>query len=692
MRSIRQIDYKKLNSEVELISTASSPSSAWRNAMFPFLYESAEGGFHDSFDMRFSRLYKLSGALFESRTEVNGQPMFVWGDVDTWVNTWWQTKKEASRYVSFIERVFLQRHGGYFADVDKETMRVKIEQLRKTAKVNKYGHATVANTIRALCTIYSFTNVDAIIKRAMTLINAERKPLYLYVARDYIENHYDNLKRAENLSSCMTKGTESLDAINHYVHVDKASANAQGYKTKLVGDKPSIFVPNIATLNNTEGVALGLTSHYSPDELKELDHYGFNGRCVLIKKDDKWAFTRFYGNEGAKGTVHNMIEWTSTFKGTRLKGYVSANEQQGGQWENLTRYLLPYVDGEDNLFKRVGVVQRDEIGRPYYWFEVVEGNRRMSTVPDCNKGNFFYLDQSDWYVIPFRYTTKCAITGEEINQYTGWNVADGVHVHNNLLAKFETVRDMMGGDTDKAIDFLKQLIVPMRSDLVQQVEKWRTRVDTIQEQLHRLERESSEIQSQVSLYRRLTGCVELACEDWYFDYVDGDARSRIQALENWIKRTITNDKQVWRSYGYTFAMIWNGVRKAIKTAPGEPMIKVLLNMTIAKTHAIFEDREVFQRDSEFEYIKRLVVDFRDTFDREVRNITPPPRTQEEREQAKQADAPSSKLSVDSSTGGITIPIGDVTDAPCDRARALQISEAMLQEILRTWSNRETSDY
>ena len=71
MRSIRQIDVKKLNSEVQLVGTCDFSQTQWQQKHFLFEYESKEGGYSDAYDMRFDRLYNLPGRLIESITEVD---------------------------------------------------------------------------------------------------------------------------------------------------------------------------------------------------------------------------------------------------------------------------------------------------------------------------------------------------------------------------------------------------------------------------------------------------------------------------------------------------------------------------------------------------------------------------------------------------------------------------------------------
>ena len=154
MRSIRQIDYKKLNSEVMLVGMCDIVQTQWRRKHFLFEYEVKDAHYSDTYDLQFGRLSDLPGRLFEPTTEVDGQPMFVWTSVEAWVDTWLAVYRELDNYVDFVAQVFNKSHGGFFADMTSEGMREKIEQLRKLSKVNKHGYATVPNTIRALCTIY----------------------------------------------------------------------------------------------------------------------------------------------------------------------------------------------------------------------------------------------------------------------------------------------------------------------------------------------------------------------------------------------------------------------------------------------------------------------------------------------------------------------------------------------------------
>lgn len=618
MRSIRPITVKRLNSEVQLVGTCDFSQTQWRQKSFLFEYESKIGGYSDVFDLRFNRLYDLPGGLFESITEVDGQPMFVWTSLEAWVDTWLAVYRDRDCYVKFIAQVFKTPHGGFFANTNSEGFRDKLIQLRKEAKVNKHGQATVANTIRALCTIYGFTNAEDVIKNVMTIIKSGKRPLYLYATTDYIENHYDQLRQTQSLNSCMTKGTESLDATYHYIKVDKAKANSQGYRTRTTNNEPSVFMPNIATLNNTDKVALGLTSFYSPEELQELDEYGFNGRCVMVERDGKWTYTRYYGHEGVKGTVPSLIEQVSTFKGLRLKGYVSAITD----WEerkdvNGLKYILPYVDGDDNLFMRVGDQQEDEIGRPFYWFEVVEGNRRNSDVPNYKTGNHFYLDQSNWYVEPFRYETKCAITGETVTHQTGWLIAEGVHIRYDLVPTFNTTLEVMGGDVHKTIGFMHGLLFPVSSRLTKLVEEYKETVDSQAKRLRDVESRLSTERDKGRMFDYFKQDVQLHLEDWYFSATTSKARRAIESLANWVERTTVNDKHIWRKYGYTFAMVWNGTCKTLTRSDDKSAIHTLLRRTVETMRVLFEQVLSLADDTEYKRISRLINEFGLDFDRDA---------------------------------------------------------------------------
>lgn len=618
MRNIRQIDVKKLNSEVQLVGTCDFSQTQWRQKNFLFEYESKNGDYSDVFDLRFDRLYDIPGRLFESITEVDGQPVFVWTNIDAWVDTWLAVYRERDCYVKFIAQVFKTSHGGFFANMSGEGFRDKLIQLRKEAKVNKHGHATVANTIRALCTIYGFTNAEDVIKNVMTIIKSGKRPLYLYATTDYIENHYDRLRETQNLNSCMTKGTESLDADYHYIKVDKAKANAQGYRTSTDYNVPSVFMPNIATLNNTDKVALGLTSFYSPEELQELDEYGFNGRCVMVERDGKWTYTRYYGHEGVKDTIPSLIERVNTFKGLRLKGYVSAITD----WEerkdvNELKYILPYVDGDDNLFKRVGDRQEDDIGRPFYWFEVVEGNRRSSYVPNYKTGNHFYLDQSNWYVMPFEYETKCAITGETVTHRTGWLIAEGVHIRYDLVPTFNTTLEVMGRDVNKTVDFMHGLLSPVASRLTKLVEAYKETVDSQAKRLRDAESRLSTERDKGRMFDRFNQDVKLHLEDWYFSATTRKARRAIDSLASWLERTLRNDKPIWRKYGYTFAMVWNANCKTLTRSDDKSAIHTLLRRTVETMRVLFEQVLSLADDTEYKRISHVINEFGVDFDREA---------------------------------------------------------------------------
>lgn len=113
MRSIRQIDAKILNSEVQLVGTCDFSQTQWRQKHFLFEYESKNGDYSDVYDLRFDRLYNLPGRLFESMTEVDGQPMFVWTSLDTWLETWLTVYRDRRNYVSFISQIFTDSHGGF---------------------------------------------------------------------------------------------------------------------------------------------------------------------------------------------------------------------------------------------------------------------------------------------------------------------------------------------------------------------------------------------------------------------------------------------------------------------------------------------------------------------------------------------------------------------------------------------------
>ncbi len=616
MRSIRQIDVKKLNREVQLVGTCDFSQTQWRQKSFLFEYESKNGDYSDVFDLRFNRLYDLPGRMFESITEVDGQPMFVWTSLEAWVDTWLAVYRERDHYVKFIAQVFKTSHGGFFANTNSEEFRDKLIQLRKEAKVNKHGQATVANTIRALCTIYSFTNAEDVIKNVMTIIKSGKRPLYLYATTDYIENHYDQLRESQNLNSCMTKGTESLDAPSHYIKVDKAKAHSQGYRTKTANNEPSVFMPNIATLNNTDKVALGLTSFYSPEELQELDEYGFNGRCVMVERDGKWTYTRYYGHEGVKDTIPSLIEQVSTFKGLRLKGYVSAiTDREESREVNELKYILPYVDGDDNLFVRVGDRQEDDIGRPYYWFEVVEGNRRNAYVPNYKTGNYFFLDQSNWCVRPFQYETKCAITGETVTHQTGWLVAEGIHIRYDLVPTFDATLEVMGRDVHKTIGFMHGLLSPVASRLTKLVEEYKETVDSQAKRLRDVESRLSTERDKSRMFDRFNQDVQLHLEDWYFRATTSKARRAIDSLAKWVERTTVNDKHIWRKYGYTFALVWNANCKTLTRSGDKSAIHTLLRRTVATMRVMFEQVLSLADDTEYKRISHVINEFGVDFDR-----------------------------------------------------------------------------
>lgn len=618
MRSIRQIDVKKLNSEVQLVGTCDFTQTQWRQKLFTFKYESKNGGYSSEYDLRFARLYNLPGRLFESVIEVDGQPVFVWTNLEAWVDTWQTVYEERNNYVQFISQIFKTSHGGFFANTNSEEFRDKLIQLRKEAKVNKHGQATVANTIRALCTIYSFTNAEDVIKKVMTIIKSGKRPLYLYATTDYIENHYDQLRETQSLNSCMTKGTESLDADYHYIKVDKAKANAQGYRTRTTNNEPSVFMPNIATLNNTEKVALGLTSFYSPEELQELDEYGFNGRCVMVERDGKWTYTRYYGHEGVKDTIPSLIEHVSTFKGLRLKGYVSAITDWEEQKDvNGLKYILPYVDGDDNLFMRVGDRQEDDIGRPFYWFEVAEGNRRNSYVPNYKTGNYFFLDQSNWYVEPFKYETKCAITGETVTHQSGWLVAEGIHIRYDLVPTFNTTLEVLGRDVNKTVDFMHGLLSPVASRLTKLVEAYKETVDSQAKRLRDTESRLNTERDKGRMFDRFKQDVRLHLEDWYFSATTSKARRAIESLANWVERTTVNDKHIWRKYGYTFAMVWNETCKTLTRSDDKSAIHTLLRRTVETMRVLFEQVLSLADDTEYKRIRQLITEFSADFDRDA---------------------------------------------------------------------------
>ena len=617
MKSIRQINIKKLNSEVRLVGMCDIIQTQWRRKHFLFEYEAKDAHYSDEYNLQFDRLYDLPGRLFESMTEVDGQSMFVWTSVEAWVDTWLAVYCERDNYVKFVAQVFKKSHGGFFADMTGEEMREKIEQLRKLSKVNKHGYATVPNTIRALCTIYGFANAEDIIKQVMTLIKAGKNPLYLYATTDYIENHYDQLRQTQRLDSCMTKGTESLDADHHYIKVHKAKANAQGYRTRATNSNSSVFMPNIASLNNTEGVALGLTSFYSPEELKELNEYGFIGRCVMVERDGEWTYTRYYGREGVSETLPSIIKPVKTFKGVRLKGYVSAiTDWEGMRTVNNAKYILPYMDGDDNIFMRVGDKQTDEIGRPYYWFEVAEGNYRYNKIPDCKTGNYFYLDQSSWLVRPIRYTAKCAVTGEEVTEETSWLIASGIHICYNLVPVFNMLLDVMGRDVNKTVDFMRSLVSPIADRLVRRVEGYKTQLGNIENRLHDMRIKYDDAIGKSRNFEHFSQDVALRFEDWYYRLATRKAQSDMDSLDEWVKRTLTNDKSVWRKYGYTFAMVWNENCRNVVPHNDQSTIHVLLNTTVSTMKTIFEGALALANNDEYKRIRRLVDHFTESFNSE----------------------------------------------------------------------------
>lgn len=196
-------------------------------------------------------------------------------------------------------------------------------------------------------------------------------------------------------------------------------------------------MPNVASLNGQTDVALGLVSHLSPEELQTADEYAFVGRMILWRGEfegkEEWRYTRFYGREGLETSIGAVVPHANTAQGYTVRGYMTIVPNEVDNLGIATpRYVLPYIDGDDNVLERVGERQVDELGRAYYMFEIINGRKYNYDPDDYDSiGNRFYVCQNDWVVKPFKWRGTCAVTGQDITERSGW-VLNGKTVRYDL--------------------------------------------------------------------------------------------------------------------------------------------------------------------------------------------------------------------------------------------------------------------
>lgn len=245
------------------------------------------------------------------------------------------------------------------------------------------------------------------------------KTFYVYRTNCFIENHYSLLAQHQNLSSCMTKGSDELP--NHYSYVDVTKALLAGYKVTSDG---TIFIPNVKGYEQLEDVQLGLVSEYSPEELKAQSEYPFIARMILRRRDDDWRwFVRVYGDERVRNSIADDRRYKETnLAGVKLKAIRSMDEQ----------YIIPYVDGCYNvlLFEREEHIS--ELGYRYCYAEVIEKNFNAWNIEnrfDTDKyRNVYRCGQRDWFAITMESRSVCAFTGEVLTETT--------EHHNDNLHKY----------------------------------------------------------------------------------------------------------------------------------------------------------------------------------------------------------------------------------------------------------------
>lgn len=427
MQGIKDVSLSDLHREVELVGETTLIVGGSDLLHHPYLIE-FNGGWDRALSIR--ALAKANPYLIRGLDQLDGKVAFKWHSHEEVETTLRLAIRDLEAFSGWVRESFeTQGH-------TRENVKDLVDRVMKIARPNKRGVATIKNSLRAVAEIYGITNIDVIIKDVTTKANLSGQKLYVYKTHTNIEQHYSTLSKSQHLTSCMTKGSDELGD-NHLVEVDKAKAESAGYTVRKVRDKDVMFMPNVASLNGQTDVALGLVSRLSPEELQTADEYAFVGRMILWRGEfegkEEWRYTRFYGREGLETSIGAVVPHANTAQGYTVRGYMTIVPNEVDNLGIATpRYVLPYIDGDDNVLERVGERQVDELGRAYYMFEIINGRKYNYDPDDYDSiGNRFYVCQNDWVVKPFKWRGTCAVTGQDITERSGW-VLNGKTVRYDL--------------------------------------------------------------------------------------------------------------------------------------------------------------------------------------------------------------------------------------------------------------------
>lgn len=469
MQGIKKVSLSELNREVELIGEVTALDGAF-SLSTPDYKIVFEGVGERTLSLR--RLVQANPYLVSDLTSLDGKVAVEWHTAEHIEASLSEVIPDLEFFPNWIHRSFEAR--GY----NQENVKELVARILKIAKPNKHGIATLRNSLRAVAELYGISNIDEIIKATATRANLERKTIYIYKTHTNIEQHYSMLSKTQHLASCMVKGFNELGD-THFVEVDKSKAELAGYTVRYGTGKDVMFMPNVASLNGQTDVALGLVSRLSPEELLGAEEYAFEGRMILwrseFEDEEEWLFTKFYGREGLSTPICAVTPQTNTARGFIVRGYVATKLNDADENNIRTpRYILPYIDGDDNVLERKGDRQFDKLGRAYYEFEVVSGHRHSYDADDyATVGNRFYVCQQDWTARPFEWEGICAITGESITELSGWNV-DGETVRYDL-AQY--------GLTFEQLYSVRKLIRGLEADAVKLVKTLKTQLKTAHDQI-----------------------------------------------------------------------------------------------------------------------------------------------------------------------------------------------------------------
>lgn len=400
-----------------------------------------------------------------------------------------------------------------------------VERLYQISKLDKNNRTTLKNAIKAWATMVYMDerSINLILKDVANCISnyIAPKTVYVYVATDYIEHHYRWLKEHNNLKSCMTKGSESLHH-THYTPCDRDSAVAKKWRVKELTQKrataeygeykQAVFTPNVACYNNSEEWGLLLFSYLSPEEVATAVEYPFIGRAVGVRNGKDWEITRYYGNEQIRHLVQNNITMLASFNGVKIRAYISNTVYA----RDNSELILPYVDGVSARVFRLtsDTIYLDEIGRPYYVMQVTDYelsdivNHRLSENDKKLWGRLFILSTEHWTAhsglcVSGIAGRVCAVTGEQLNERTGWQLEDGTLIWSRLRkfvrdkedAKF--LASIIKNSTSSQIsNFNKRVESEVKARLESLTEGYKASQSHYQITVHNLQREIYELRRQ----------------------------------------------------------------------------------------------------------------------------------------------------------------------------------------------------